>query len=224
MNQGIKLAEINPSGSFTASNFTLESKIRSDLGWWLRGNRSPKNGSEPISALVAWSPRRSCEVTSDGGSEAIGFQGINPSQILALIDPAGQYIGVQFPRSRHPRSPHIQESEAIMMAVLALLLTLDQFLGVQLPPSCHLKLPRMPASKINKLEVLLPQTCCSRSPRILVSKGNLLAVHTMKSNKSLMVVLCPNEKKRGGYPVFSLISHYWYKQNVHVVRLHTSIF
>lgn len=56
-------------------------------------------------------------VISDGGSEATGAQGINLSQLLALIDPSDQYIRVQLPQSYHPRSPCSQASRAIMLAV-----------------------------------------------------------------------------------------------------------
>lgn len=55
----------------------------------------------------------------DGGSKAINSQGINPSQLLVVIDSSDQFIGVQIPLSHHLISPHIQESKAIMPAVQA---------------------------------------------------------------------------------------------------------
>ena len=56
----------------------------------------------------------------DGGSKAINSQGINPSQLLVVIDSSDQFIGVQIPLRHHLISPQIQESKAIMLMVLDL--------------------------------------------------------------------------------------------------------
>lgn len=57
-------------------------------------------------------------IISYGRSKEIGAQGINMSQILALIDPLGQCIAVQLPQSCHLRSPWGQASKEIILVGL----------------------------------------------------------------------------------------------------------
>lgn len=54
----------------------------------------------------------------NGRSKAGSSQGINPKQILALIDSLDKCIEAQLPLSRHPRTPWFQASEKILRVPL----------------------------------------------------------------------------------------------------------
>lgn len=72
--------------------------------WEYKQKEIPKSG---ITAVI----------TLDGRSMAIEAQGVNLSQLLALIDPSGPCIGFKLPWRGFPRSPQIQASDAIMLTV-----------------------------------------------------------------------------------------------------------
>lgn len=54
---------------------------------------------------------------SNGRSEAIDPQRINPSQLPALVDPSDLVIRLQLPRTCHLRSPQLHNFKAIMLVV-----------------------------------------------------------------------------------------------------------
>lgn len=71
-----------------------------------------------ISLLAQLPQMPASKAILDSGSKSIETQGINPSQLFALIDPSVQCIGVQLPWSR---LAWIQESKVMMLAMYVLL-------------------------------------------------------------------------------------------------------